>query len=73
MKKRYLLGPLLIITAAWLWSLDGFLRQALYTLPSLLIVFLEHLLGFLVTVPILIKFWPDLKTISKKEWLRDGP
>ncbi len=72
MKKKYLVGPFLIIVAAWLWSLDGFLRQALYTLPPLLIVFLEHLLGFLVTVPILIKFWSNLKLITKKEWLSVG-
>ncbi len=72
MSKGYILGPFLIIIAAWLWSLDGFLRQALYTLPPLLIVFLEHLLGFLVTVPILIRFWPDLKLITKKEWLSVG-
>lgn len=61
-------GPLLIILAAFLWSLDGFLRQALYSLPSSLIVFLEHFLGFLVMLPILIKYWSDLKKITKRDW-----
>ncbi|PIS04699.1 MAG: EamA family transporter [Candidatus Buchananbacteria bacterium CG10_big_fil_rev_8_21_14_0_10_42_9] len=61
-------GPLLIILAAFLWSLDGFLRQSLYSLPSTLIVFLEHVLGFIVTLPFLIKLWPNLKKITKTDW-----
>lgn len=69
MNSKYIYaGPLLIILSAFLWSLDGFLRQALYSLPSSLIVFLEHFFGFLVMLPFLIKFWPDIKKITAKDW-----
>jgi len=67
MNKKYF-GPLLIILAAFLWSLDGFLRQGLYVLPAQLIVFLEHFLGFIVVSPILLKRWRELKNLDKSVW-----
>ncbi|NQV14109.1 hypothetical protein HQ531_01530, partial [bacterium] len=51
-------GPSAIVFAAFLWSLDALLRQSLYSLPSMFIVFSEHTLGLLITLPWLIKFWP---------------
>lgn len=62
-------GPVLIIVAAFLWSLDGFLRQALYSLPATLIVFLEHTLGFVVVVPFLLAGWRQLKSVDRQTWL----
>ncbi len=59
-----------MIIAALLWSLDGtFLRPQLYALPSVLVVFLEHTLGFIVLLPFLIYFRSELKLITRKQWL----
>lgn len=68
MKKILNFGPLFIIIAALLWSLDGLLRRSLYTLPPALIVFYEHLLGAIILFPFTIKFLPELKKMGKKEW-----
>jgi len=55
--------------AALLWSLDGtFLRPSLYALPSTLVVFLEHGLGFLVLMPFLFIYHKELAKITKKQW-----
>ncbi|MCF7807442.1 MAG: DMT family transporter [Candidatus Marinimicrobia bacterium] len=62
-------GPVAIIFAAFLWSLDALMRQALYSLPSMVIVFSEHALGLLVTLPWLIKFWPKIKNLERRTWI----
>ena len=73
MFKRFLswqyIGPLAIVFAAFLWSIDALLRQSLYSLPSMFIVFAEHALGLLITLPWLIKFWPKIKRLSRKTWI----
>lgn len=68
MKKLLSFGPLFIIIAALLWSLDGLLRRSLYTLPPAIIVFYEHFLGAIILLPFTVKFLPDLKKMGKKEW-----
>jgi len=62
-------GPAAIVFAAFLWSLDALLRQSLYSLPSMLIVFTEHALGLLLTLPWLIKYWPRIRHLSRKTWV----
>jgi len=62
-------GPVAIVFAAFLWSLDALLRQSLYSLPSMYIVFAEHSLGLLLTLPWLIKFWPKIKNLDRKTWI----
>jgi drug/metabolite transporter (DMT)-like permease len=70
MINKVFAGSLAVVVAALLWSLDGtFLRPNLYALPSTLVVFLEHLLGFIVLAPLLIYFRGQLKNITKKQWL----
>lgn len=73
MKKfssHLLIGSLLIIIAALLWSIDStFLRPHLQTLPSTLVVFLEHTLGFIPLIPFLFVYRKELKKITKKQWL----
>lgn len=54
MRKVLSYGPLLIIIAASLWALDGIIRRSLYVLPSITIVFYEHLFGALILLPYLI-------------------
>jgi len=69
MKNKVLVGSLSIIVAALLWSLDGtFLRPHLFSLPSPLVVFLEHLLGLIVLLPFLFKYKNELKGINKKTY-----
>jgi drug/metabolite transporter (DMT)-like permease len=69
-KNKIFIGSLAVIIAALLWSLDGtFLRPQLFALPSVLVVFLEHTLGFIVLLPFLIYFRSELKLITKKQWL----
>lgn len=47
-------GPLLIVTAAVLWALDGVVRRSLFTLPPITIVFYEHLIGLLILAPLFV-------------------
>ncbi|MCH7612971.1 MAG: DMT family transporter [Candidatus Marinimicrobia bacterium] len=65
--KKYI-PPLAVITAAFLWSLDGILRQQLYTIPSFLIITLEHAFGAILFLPFLIKGWRQVKTLNQRGW-----
>ena len=49
MKKIF--PQLAIVFAAILWSFDGLLRQALYNVPSLIIVTIEHIIGAVLFIP----------------------
>ncbi len=72
MKRSYnlaVLGPLAILLAAFLWSLDALMRRFLYELPSMVIVFSEHFLGFLVTLPWLVSRWDRIKRLDQRTWL----
>lgn len=64
MKKLFSLGPVLIVTAAVLWALDGILRRSLYSLPPVTIVFYEHLIGSLILLPVSRSF-SQIKWTSK--------
>ena len=66
--SRQWLGAILIIVAASLWASDALLRQSLYSLPPLTVVFWEHLLGAIVLVPILIKHRSHLFTLTRQAW-----
>lgn len=63
------LPPLAVILAAFLWSLDGFLRQELYTLSAFLIVTLEHGLGALVLFPVLYRGRQEIFSINQRTWV----
>jgi len=67
--KYTLIGSFAIALAALLWSIDGlFIRPVFYVLPASLVVFWEHLLGFVVLSPFIILNWRKIKTLSKKNW-----
>lgn len=66
-KKNF--GPLFIIFAALLWSLDGLLRRSLYTVSPSIIVFWEHALGAIILLPFVWKYFKEVKQLTKKEWL----
>ena len=67
MKKH--LPALAVISAAILWSFDGILRQNLYTLPSFLIVALEHLIGAIIFLPLLLKGWKEVSDLHQRGWI----
>jgi drug/metabolite transporter (DMT)-like permease len=64
--NSFLTGPILIIIAALLWAFDGLIRQHLYTLPPINIIFFEHLLGLIILTPFVMKDFLATK-ISKNE------
>ena len=66
--KKYL-PALAVISAAILWSFDGILRQNLYTLPSFLIVALEHLIGAIIFLPLLLKGWKEVSAMHQRGWI----
>lgn len=68
MKKLLAFGPLFIILAAFLWSLDGLLRVSLYSLPPIVVVFWEHFIGFLILLPMLLSMWKKVLSIKPKVW-----
>ena len=67
MRKFLSYGPLLIIIAASLWALDGIIRRSLYSLPSITIVFYEHLFGAVILLPYLIKTFSK-EGLTRKEF-----
>ena len=66
--KKYL-PHLSVIFAALLWSMDAFLRQSLYSLSPLLIITIEHGIGALLFIPIIIKYWDKIKTLKQTGWI----
>lgn len=72
MEKIKQFGPLFVIIAALLWSFDGILRVNLYSLPPAVVVFYEHLLGALLLLLLIPKWFADLKKMSKREWMAIG-
>ncbi len=56
--------------SALLWSIDGiFIRPSLYALNPGLLVFLEHLLGFIILSPFIYLGWKQIKNMTKKSWI----
>src|SRR5437868_14534133 len=62
-------GPMLIIIAALLWAFDGLIRQRLYTLPPITIIFFEHLIGLVILSPFVYKYVLKTKLTSREWWL----
>ena len=58
---------LAIIFAALLWSADALLRQSLYAISPLLVITLEHGIGALIFLPLLKKFWPEIKSYANQD------
>ena len=66
--KKYL-PYLSIITAAFLWSIDAYIRQSLFLLSPLLIITIEHGMGSIIFLPSIIKNCDKIINITKKGWL----
>ena len=61
--------PIAVIIAALLWSMDGFLRQELYSVSSFLIITLEHTLGAIIFFPLLLRSWNEIRSIGQLGWV----
>jgi drug/metabolite transporter (DMT)-like permease len=73
LKSGQIAGSLAIMLAALFWSIDGlFIRPKFYVLPAELVVFLEHILGFIVLSPFIFMYWHKIKALSTKSWLALG-
>ena len=68
MKKLLSFGPIFIVIASILWSLDGLLRVSLYVLPPIIIVFYEHLIGFLFLIPLLLPKINEIRQVKTRTW-----
>ena len=66
--KKYL-PALAVIFAAFLWSFDGFIRQNLFALPSFLIISLEHVIGAILFLPLLIRGWKEVSSLGQRGWI----
>jgi drug/metabolite transporter (DMT)-like permease len=62
-------GPIFIIIAATLWAFDGLIRQHLYTLPPITIIFFEHLIGLIILTPFVFKYVLQTKLEKRDFWL----
>lgn len=65
--KKYL-PSIAIMAAAFLWSLDGFIRQELSNVPSLVIVTLENLFGAVLFFPFLVSRRAEVKGFGYQRW-----
>jgi drug/metabolite transporter (DMT)-like permease len=61
-------GSTAVIVTALLWSVDGLLRRHLYTLPAPVIVFWEHMFGFIVLLPAVIYLFKEFKKLTRRQW-----
>src|SRR6185503_3444263 len=62
-------GPIFILIAATLWAFDGLIRQHLYTLPPITIIFFEHLIGLIILSPFVFKYVLKTKLTPREWWL----
>jgi len=70
MKSLKRLAPIFVIIGASLWGVDGIvLRPSLFTLPVPLVVFVESCIVALLLTPLFIKRLPDLKSLTRNDWL----
>ena len=68
--SKVIIGVFAVAIAALFWSLDGtFIRPQLFSIPSSLIVFIEHIFGFVLLIPFLYIFRGQIKQITKRQWL----
>lgn len=68
--KLVKLAPLFVIVGASLWGVDGILlRPSLYSLPVILVVFIESLIVTTLLTPFFISKLKNLKSLKTKDWL----
>lgn len=68
MEKYKSFGSFAVVAAAILWSLDGLLRRQLFVLPATVIVFWEHVIGFVVLLPVVLLTWRHFLRLNRRQW-----
>lgn len=63
------LGSLALLVAALLFSVDGLLRLHLYSVPPSVIVFYEHLFGFIILAPFIVMSLGAFRKLTRRQWL----
>lgn len=69
MKAVKYLGPGAVMLAAVLWAVDGLLRQKLSDVPAFQIILLEHAIGAVVFLPVLIRGWKEVTALRERAWI----
>lgn len=69
MKAAKYLGPGAVMLAAVLWAIDGLLRQNLSDVPAFQIILLEHAIGAVVFLPVLIRGWKEVTAMRERAWI----
>lgn len=60
----------MVAFASSLWAMDGLLRAKLtFAIPSATIVFLEHLVGFIILLPFVYRVFFKLNKIDNRVWV----
>lgn len=68
-KKNTIIGAIVIAISATFWGFDGIvLTPRLFNLNVAFVVFILHLIPFLLMNPFLYKRYPKLKTLNKQEF-----
>ena len=63
-------APIFVIIGASLWGIDGILlRPSLYSLPVILVVFVESMIVTLLLTPFFINKYKKLKVLKLKDWI----
>lgn len=63
------IAPVFVMLAGTLWALDALLRSRLSeTISPAGIVFMEHLIGFVLISPLFFKSIKKIRTLNSKEW-----
>ena len=66
--NRDVAGPLSVVAASFLWSLDGYWRRSLYSLPAPVIVFWEHVLGGFVAFLLVLRSFGEFRKFTRQQW-----
>lgn len=63
------IAPIFVMIAGSLWALDALLRSELSkSISPAGIVFMEHLVGFVIISPLFFKSIKKIRTLNNKEW-----
>ncbi|HRN86609.1 MAG TPA: DMT family transporter [Candidatus Dojkabacteria bacterium] len=63
------IAPIFVMIAGGLWALDALLRSELSnTITPAGIVFMEHLVGFVIISPLFFRSIKKIRTLNNKEW-----
>lgn len=63
-------GPLFVAIGASMWAIDAIFRtQLTFAIPTAAIIFIEHLIGFLILLPFTYRSVSKLKSLSRQDWI----